>query len=83
MHRMAGTDQPSQWTDGGVRAAAGDAVFQQVEADMFRMAALFVLERLKPWLLTYLAALLAVCPEVDNGPALRAARLRRGSSIPG
>jgi len=26
---------------------------------MFRMAALFVVERLKPWLLTYLAALLA------------------------
>lgn len=65
-----------------LRAAAGDAMFEQVEADMFRMAALFVLERLKPWLLTYLAALLAVCPEV-NGPASRAARLRRGSSIPG
>ena len=26
---------------------------------MFRMAALFVVERLKPWLMTYLAALLA------------------------
>ena len=49
---------------------------------MFRMAALFVLERLKPWLLTYLAALLAVCPEV-GGSASRGARLRRGSSIPG
>ena len=50
---------------------------------MFRMAALFVLERLKPWLLTYLAALLAVCPEI-GGPASRdGARLRRGSSIPG
>ena len=49
---------------------------------MFRMAALFVLERLKPWLLTYLAALLAFCPEA-GAPAARAARLRRGSSIPG
>ena len=37
----------------------GDAMFQQVEVDMFRMAALFVVERLKPWLMTYLAALLA------------------------
>lgn len=34
-------------------------MFQQVEVDMFRMAALFVVERLKPWLMTYLAALLA------------------------
>ncbi|BDA42347.1 probable Na(+)/H(+) antiporter NhaH at N-terminal half [Coccomyxa sp. Obi] len=40
-------------------AANGDATFQQVEVDMFRMAALFVVERLKPWLMTYLAALLA------------------------
>ncbi|CAL5219904.1 g1831 [Coccomyxa viridis] len=40
-------------------AARGDAMFQQVEVDMFRMAALFVVERLKPWLMTYLAALLA------------------------
>lgn len=39
--------------------ADGDATFQQVEIDMFRMAALFVVERLKPWLMTYLAALLA------------------------
>ena len=39
--------------------AGGDAMFQQVEVDMFRMAALFVVERLKPWLMTYLAALLA------------------------
>ena len=37
----------------------GCAMFQQVEVDMFRMAALFVVERLKPWLMTYLAALLA------------------------
>jgi len=57
------------------RRAAGDAAFQQVEADMFRMAALFVVERLKPWLLTYLAALLAGgrC----DSPAPRAARARR------
>ena len=34
-------------------------MFQQVEVDMFRMAALFIVERLKPWLMTYLAALLA------------------------
>jgi hypothetical protein len=55
--------------------AAGDAAFQQVEADMFRMAALFVVERLKPWLLTYLAALLAGgrC----DSPAPRAPRARR------
>lgn len=39
--------------------AGGDATFQQVEVDMLRMAALFVVERLKPWLMTYLASLLA------------------------
>jgi hypothetical protein len=46
-------------TQGTLLFAGGDATFQQVEVDMFRMAALFVVERLKPWLMTYLAALLA------------------------
>ena len=47
-------------------------MFQQVEVDMFRMAALFVVERLKPWLMTYLASLLAtVAPTATSAPSPR------------
>lgn len=53
--------------------AGGDAMFQQVEVDMFRMAALFVVERLKPWLMTYLAALLATAAPA---PLLRQASVK-------
>ena len=42
-------------------------MFQQVEVDMFRMAALFIVERLKPWLMTYLAALLATAAPDSPG----------------
>ncbi len=49
-------------------------MFQQVEVDMFRMAALFVVERLKPWLMTYLAALLATAAPA---PLIRQASGRR------
>ena len=65
-------------SEGGlhVHAAGGDPTFQQVEVDMFRMAALFVVERLKPWLMTYLASLLAtVAPAAGTAAASpRAAR---------
>ena len=39
--------------------AAGDLAFQQVEVDMFRMAALFVMERSKAQLMDYLVAVLS------------------------
>jgi len=50
----------------------GDATFQQVEVDMFRMAALFVVERLKPWLMTYMAALLATAAPAPPSIQLKA-----------
>ena len=34
--------------------AEGDEVYQQIEVDMFRMAALYVLERQKPGLIAHL-----------------------------
>ncbi len=48
---------------------------------MFRMAALFVVERLKPWLLTYLAALLAGCPDpnLDSTPPPQRPERRGGA----
>ena len=39
--------------------AAGEAVWEQMELDMFRMAALYVVERLKPQLFSYLTAVLS------------------------
>lgn len=39
---------------------------------MFRMAALFVVERLKPWLMTYMAALLATAAPAPPSIQLRA-----------
>ena len=38
----------------GTLTAAGDEVYQQIEVDMFRMAALYVLERQKPGLIAHL-----------------------------
>jgi hypothetical protein len=57
--------------------------FQQVEVDMFRMAALFVVERLKPWLMTYLAALLATAaPAPPMHPTPQRMRCRCLSRTP-
>ena len=54
-------------------------MFQKVEVDMFRMAALFVVERLKPWLMTYLAALLATAAPA---PLIRQASGRSAPPAP-
>ena len=46
---------------------------------MFRMAALFVVERLKPWLMTYLAALVATqAPAAAGAPPFARSSPRGG-----
>ncbi|KAK9785975.1 hypothetical protein WJX73_007453 [Symbiochloris irregularis] len=46
------------------QAAAGIAAYEQIEVDMFRMAALYILERLKPQLMAHL--LLCLTPAVKQ-----------------
>ena len=56
--------------------AAGDEVYQQIEVDMFRMAALYVLERQKPGLVAHL--LLCLLQRSQQRPRPQAAAAKPG-----
>ncbi|KAK9861042.1 hypothetical protein WJX84_008386, partial [Apatococcus fuscideae] len=58
-------------------AAAGEAVWEQMELDMFRMAALYVVERLKPQLFSYLTAVLSAANPAPSRPTSKTEQMAR------